>query len=67
MTGEILTAEEAAVLLCVSQQTLKTWRREGHGPPWSRISDGPKGSIRYRRDAIYEWIEARETAQGESR
>ena len=63
MTGEIMSADEAAALIGVSAQTLKKWRREGTGPAWSRLSDGPKGHVRYRRDAIYEWIEAREAQE----
>jgi predicted DNA-binding transcriptional regulator AlpA len=67
MPDEILNAEEAAQLLGVSEYTMGKWRREGAGPKWFRISDGPKSEVRYRRAAIYQWIEAREAAQEEGK
>ena len=67
MPNEILNSEQAAELLGVSDYTIRKWRREGTGLAWFRIGVGPSSDVRYRRAAIYEWIQQRETAQGESR
>ena len=63
MPSEILNSEEAAELIGVSDYTMSKWRREGAGPVWFRLNDGPKSEVRYRRAAIYEWIEAREAQE----
>ena len=63
MPNEILNSEQAAELLGVSDYTIRKWRREGTGPAWFRIGVGPSSDVRYRRAAIYEWIEAREAQE----
>ena len=63
MGSDVLTSEEAANVIGVSEYTMRQWRREGHGPQWLRITDGPKGGIRYRRESIDEWLKAREAQE----
>lgn len=58
MTGPLLTARELAELLGVSSETVLRWTRVGDVPA-IRL---PGGAIRYRPDAIEEWLERRTTA-----
>jgi hypothetical protein len=41
---------EAAVILGVSSETLKLWRREGYGPAWVKM--GEAKLVRYHIDAL---------------
>jgi hypothetical protein len=44
---------EVAVILGVSTELLKLWRREGRGPPWKRLG-GPGGKlVRYHIDDLH--------------
>lgn len=54
MTGERLTAKEAAVVLGYSEKTLQKWRNQGTAPRWTSCN----GRIWYRRDWIEEWLES---------
>jgi len=50
---QLLTPEEAASYLQVSERTLRTWRAEGKSPPYSRIGHR---TIRYSLSALEAWI-----------
>lgn len=54
MTGDRLTAKEAAVVLGYSEKTLQKWRNQGTGPRWTSCN----GRIWYRQDWIEEWLES---------
>lgn len=56
LDGQLLTIEDVATLLQVSRQTLFNWRVSGRGPVGLRIGR----SLRYRRSAVLEWIDAQE-------
>jgi hypothetical protein len=57
---DLLTTEEAAVLLRMSPQTLANWRcdpqraPEHGGPRYIRLG---KGSIRYRQSELLRWLD----------
>lgn len=50
----ILTTEEVAASLEVTEHTLAMWRSEGKGPKFVRLGRG----IFYRRSDVQEWIDA---------
>lgn len=54
---QLLTAEETAALLRLSEHTLASWRRTGRTSdlPWVEVG----GLIRYRRGDIQRWLDAR--------
>jgi hypothetical protein len=53
-----LTAREAGALAKVTQKTLANWRSLGIGPPYSKLSPGRGGRVRYRRSDLMAWLEA---------
>ena len=57
MSDQIMTTEQVAEMLQVSEPTMKRWRSEGEGPPWFTLSSGPRAQVRYSRLAIDAWIE----------
>lgn len=48
----LLTTEEAAAVLGMSEQTMRIWRMDKKGPNYIRINR----SIRYRRDDLDEFV-----------
>jgi excisionase family DNA binding protein len=57
MTGRLITARQVAELLGVSAETVLRWTRKGTLPA-IRL---PGGAIRYREDALDQWLRARST------
>lgn len=55
--GPMLTAREVADLLGVSAETVLRWTRRGDLPAF-RL---PGGALRYREDALDEWLAERAT------
>ncbi len=49
-----LTQYEAADALGVKASTLKRWKREGYGPPWTRIGR----RVVYIPADVQEWIQS---------
>jgi excisionase family DNA binding protein len=58
MTGALLTARQVAELLGVSAETVLRWTRRGELPA-IRL---PGGAMRYREDALDEWLALRATS-----
>jgi predicted DNA-binding transcriptional regulator AlpA len=54
--GELLSTQELAHWLGISEQWLELARYKGYGPPYLRLS--PR-MIRYRRDDVLEWLASR--------
>ena len=52
----LMTEQQAADYLGVSDRSLQGWRSDGKGPPFTKLS---KRCIRYRQSYIDEWIEER--------
>lgn len=54
-TSKIINEKDVAALLCMSYNTLRTWRVMGHCPvPYLKI----RGNIRYRRADVEKYIES---------
>lgn len=58
-TPELLTTPEAARILGIQAQTLRTWRLSGKGPAYVRLGSGRFARAAYSREAIASWVEAR--------
>jgi hypothetical protein len=52
---------ETAIVLGVSTETLKLWRREGRGPAWVRLGDSKL--VRYTFDALRDYVATLEPEQ----
>lgn len=57
---KFLTPTELAEELNVDPETLSRWRASGKGPRFVKLSPGRTGAIRYRREAVDEWIASKE-------
>ena len=55
-TDEWLTAAEAAAIARLSPQTLANHRYQGIGIPYSKLTPGRSGRIRYRRSDVERWL-----------
>jgi len=49
---DLLTTDQVAELLHVSDRTVIRWRNERVGPPWCKLGR----QIRYRRTSLESWI-----------
>lgn len=56
--SELLNEREAAAILKVAPQTLRTWRSRGRGPRYLRLGGGDRASIRYDRAELETFIDA---------
>lgn len=59
MTPNILDTAGAAEYLGLSCPTLERFRLTGNGPVFAKLTPGPRGSVRYRRADLDEWLAAR--------
>lgn len=64
MTDGYLTAREAAKFLDTTTQTLSYWRSTNQGPPYVRLTENPKGGIRYPIADLRKYLEARTVRPG---
>ena len=53
---------ETAALLRVSERALEAWRHRGGGPRFVRLGGGKRGAIRYRGQALLDYLTAAERA-----
>ncbi len=61
MENEILTFQECCVLLHVSESNLRKMMNETKNPiPFSQLASGERGTIRFLRHKVIEWVESRE-------
>jgi excisionase family DNA binding protein len=51
---ELLTEEQLADLLSISDRTPAGWRLRGEGPPWHKVG----ALVRYRRSDVDRWLAA---------
>lgn len=61
-TDRALTTEEAAEIIGVSANTLKTWRHREKGPPWLKYGDARNATVRYRESSVRAWMREQEVA-----
>lgn len=57
----MLTREQAAEYLAVSEATLARWACERQGPPFVKIGRGSNAAVRYPSDLLDEYLESRMT------
>lgn len=50
----LITTNQAANMLCLSEMTLRKWRWEGKGPRFIKL--GRK--VAYRQEDLYDWVES---------
>jgi predicted DNA-binding transcriptional regulator AlpA len=55
----LLTRGEAAALLAISPGTLSRWAAERSGPPFVKLGESDKASVRYPADELEAFICAR--------
>ena len=53
---DFLTTKEAAKILRLSPRTLEAMRRNGKGPPFTRMGKDQNAKVVYRRASIREWL-----------
>jgi excisionase family DNA binding protein len=61
MTDKLLTQQQLADELEVSQRTLERWRQQGTGPAFIRVGRSP----RYRRADIDAWLDQQRRTRSE--
>jgi excisionase family DNA binding protein len=60
-SDELLSEKEAAQKLCLATTTLQVWRSTGrYSLPFIKIG----GKVRYRREDLQRWLEARTRTDG---
>jgi hypothetical protein len=53
---KLWSGQETADFLGIKEQTLANWRYRGFGPPFLK----PGGAVRYRPQAVRDWLASRE-------
>lgn len=57
---EILTTQECCVLLGVSESNLRKMMNDKKNPiPFSQLSSGKRGAVRFLRDSVIKWVKSR--------
>jgi excisionase family DNA binding protein len=57
---ELYSPKEAAQILGIHEHTLYKWRAAGEGPPYVKVSERPRARVRYEREGLRAWLEARQ-------
>lgn len=57
--NERLTEREAAAIVGVHMVTLATWRKQGTGPAYMKLGEKKNSPVRYERDDLEAWLQAR--------
>jgi hypothetical protein len=52
----LLTVDQAALFLAVSASTLNHWRSDGKGPPFIKLGDTGRATIRYRMGDLNSYV-----------
>ncbi len=64
MEKEILTTQECCALLGVSESNLRTMMKDKNNPiPYAQLSSGSRGTVRFLRSSVIEWVKSREVAR----
>lgn len=57
----MMSSADVAEFLGTTPEQLAQWRYRGRGPVWTKISEGRTGLVRYPREDLRTYIEARTT------
>lgn len=55
---DLLTTEQAAILLGIKTNTLEIWRTKGKGPAFVKLGNAKQAPVRYLKSTIVDWITA---------
>jgi predicted DNA-binding transcriptional regulator AlpA len=55
----MMSPTQVGEFLGVSTITLKGWRRDGKGPQYVKLGDGPNATVRYPRSAVRTYLAER--------
>jgi hypothetical protein len=58
-----LSVEQLSGRLGIPVNTLRAWRRQGHGPKGIKLGRGQSGAVRYRLTEVERWERQQEQAQ----
>jgi hypothetical protein len=58
-----LSVEQLSGRLGIPVNTLRAWRRQGHGPKGIKLGRGQSGAVRYRLSEIIRWEQEQERKQ----
>jgi predicted DNA-binding transcriptional regulator AlpA len=65
MDKEILTTQDCCALLAVSESNLRTMMNDKNNPiPYSQLSSGSRGTVRFLKSSVIEWVKSREVKRG---
>lgn len=56
MLDSAITSSEAAELVGITDNALALMRMRGRGPIYVRLSDTPRGRVRYTRRDVLDWL-----------
>lgn len=62
-SDEWLTPREAAALAKLSERTLANRRSLKTGPPFTKLSAGRSGRVRYSRSSLIAWLSGEQTSE----
>jgi len=58
---EILNTHDCCLLLGISESNLRTMMKDKINPiPYSQLSKGARGTIRFLKSSVIEWVKSRE-------
>ena len=57
---EFMTPADLATYLAVTPRQVDSWRQAGIGPPFVKLHEGRRGTVRYRRSTVDAWAAERE-------
>jgi predicted site-specific integrase-resolvase len=55
----MMAPPDVATFLGTTPERLARWRHEGSGPPWTKVTDGRNGLVRYPREDLRRYLAAR--------
>jgi hypothetical protein len=59
---DLLTPAQVGQLVNVAEKTLANWRARKQGPPYTKLTEGRGGRVRYPRRSTLAWLDERRVA-----
>lgn len=57
----MISPPDVAAFLDTTVAQLAQWRHQGSGPPWTKLTTGRNGAVRYPREALRDYLTANTT------